>query len=520
MAFKNFQHFVRLTLKGKKGDVLTVQQKPGALFRGESMQATDDSPARGRSTRVVAIAVGAKTQVQYASSHVWLPPLLGARSTLAPLSVEFVLGNRLETCEKELPITVQVEFLEDCTWCASIAGTAASDDEVKSSLQAQKLAAIPSARTGNALTAEELVKLAAQEPALKVPGAAELFALVYAGCEADAIFRPTGKPFRGIVQGFVNQGSLQGSILLGTVGRPRAANESDITWTVEHPLGGWHICRVVGAKVSTAGKACGVIRASGAYSACSRPLGHVGDHVSVGLGTLRFSERWPQAQPEVLYRGEMMETEAPKRRFCGYCHKASPTLVCQRKYGHKDQHIRHDRCGNGSATSCFGPKGHEGPCEWATWKGDDRETTPVTVDLSPVTPIVLPLPTQRLLQMVCGLPPRCLTRPQREELRLLERQLQRALHLKDTLEYKKQHQLLRRVEGETANEQFTRFTAAADVAAWTAVLGEGMKKEPSLADLAMRMLVLAGQICHEFLSVKQSRELIEGMRKLRSVLVL
>lgn len=460
MATTKFEHFVRFVLEGKKGEVLSAQQQPGALFRGESMQATDDCKNLngGYGTRVLSVSVGGHTRY------------------FNKLSRECRrLGSNLPTYDQDVPIAVQVEFLEDCTWCASIKGSAVADDETRTRLQAQNimLAHIPPAPKGNMLSAEELMALA-DLPEKKVSPAslsqAELFALVYAGCEAEAIFTATGQPFRGVVQGFDDKGR----IVLGAIDNlKRAWDEPDITWTVQRPVRNWYICKVEGAQVFDVRKVCGVWRAGGQYSACSRTLGHVGDHVAITdvKNVLHLVERWPAA----------LDTAPATQR---------PVTE---------------------------------------WKDDDKETAPVTVTLD--SSFWVSFAAEHLLRFVCGLPPRCTTRSQSEELRLLERQLQRALHPKSTLEYKKQHQrlkpkvlfrgeLLVDTRGESLEEQHQRMQESCDVSMAAALLGHSLAKEPSLTELAASLLVLAGQLSHEFLSVKQARELNEEMRKLRVAMVM
>ena len=101
---------------GVKGEVKIVQVAPECYFRGEKLVATDDAKSPGLGTRVTMICVGTRLQMP-----------IGTGGTLTLFFSPQALGNgmRWDICNPGRPISMNVEFLEDCRFQATIFGTAA-----------------------------------------------------------------------------------------------------------------------------------------------------------------------------------------------------------------------------------------------------------------------------------------------------------------------------------------------------------------------------------------------------------
>lgn len=101
---------------GKEGEVKTITIQPRVLFRGEKIIATDTAKFPGTGTVINAIFVGRKMQLPW--------PLPTNHFGMS------VTGNgiHMDTCDRALSISAQIEFLEPCTFDMCIFGKAAIDD--------------------------------------------------------------------------------------------------------------------------------------------------------------------------------------------------------------------------------------------------------------------------------------------------------------------------------------------------------------------------------------------------------
>lgn len=97
---------------GKAGEFKYIQVQPGCLFRGEDLIARDTLDGHG--TDIVAMFVGNRLQ--------WPQGAVHPTHTLAPSQLSN--GSLFDTCEPALSITLQVRFLKDCEFSATLKGRA------------------------------------------------------------------------------------------------------------------------------------------------------------------------------------------------------------------------------------------------------------------------------------------------------------------------------------------------------------------------------------------------------------
>lgn len=99
---------------GKKGQSVTIQQTLQQLFRGEKLVLTDTFQSPGRGTLLTGLFIGNRSQ---------FPQIQGGIP-----SVTFdatALGNAISPmiCQPGIPVSMTVEFLEDCDFFGAIFGT-------------------------------------------------------------------------------------------------------------------------------------------------------------------------------------------------------------------------------------------------------------------------------------------------------------------------------------------------------------------------------------------------------------
>ncbi len=109
------------TLMGLRGQELTYTLSPGVLCRVSELDLTDS--LGGTSTEVKQIYVGNRSQID--------SPYAGARTDVLMLAIKNgrqvmlgggALANALDACQVGIYITVQVKFLESCTFAGLLTG--------------------------------------------------------------------------------------------------------------------------------------------------------------------------------------------------------------------------------------------------------------------------------------------------------------------------------------------------------------------------------------------------------------
>lgn len=97
--------------EGKAGEVATISTVPG-LFRGQKIIATDTADPPGSGTLIGALFVGRKSQRP-----------MNSRTPTSHFSVSSLTrGIKMDTCEEALTISMEVVYLVDCTFSATIFG--------------------------------------------------------------------------------------------------------------------------------------------------------------------------------------------------------------------------------------------------------------------------------------------------------------------------------------------------------------------------------------------------------------
>ena len=109
-----YQREIEFAYSGKAGEVARVSRRlEVALFRGENFWA--DDTLNGRGTKIREINIGGKNR---------RPSQADAAPTVAFHRNPLGCGLRFDTAQEGETIEVVVEFIEDCTWSAMMAGKA------------------------------------------------------------------------------------------------------------------------------------------------------------------------------------------------------------------------------------------------------------------------------------------------------------------------------------------------------------------------------------------------------------
>ena len=108
-------HRIDFSVSGKAGDIKHVSHTPSEdgtlrLFRAERIDATDDSKVPGHGTVVAGVISGNNWRIA------------PRRPTAAYARPQLSDSCHGTLCHPRLPITVGIEFLEDCAWCGSLIG--------------------------------------------------------------------------------------------------------------------------------------------------------------------------------------------------------------------------------------------------------------------------------------------------------------------------------------------------------------------------------------------------------------
>lgn len=102
-------------VSGAANTTTTLNQTPQVHFRGEKIMAVDTGTTAGQGTMIGTIFVGQKLQSP-----------AGNNFTLTSFYANNALGNgvKWDTCEKAITISIQVSFIQACTFFATIWGKA------------------------------------------------------------------------------------------------------------------------------------------------------------------------------------------------------------------------------------------------------------------------------------------------------------------------------------------------------------------------------------------------------------
>lgn len=108
--------------EGKAGEKKWIKVRPEELFRGEKWMMIDTGKTPGMGTRICATFVGMRAQGPVADDeHPGTPTIFFGPSALGN-------GTRLRTCRLGQSISLLVEFVEDCTFEATLFGKFAFGD--------------------------------------------------------------------------------------------------------------------------------------------------------------------------------------------------------------------------------------------------------------------------------------------------------------------------------------------------------------------------------------------------------